>query len=175
MSRLFGPIRQIGYVVPNLDEAIEHWVQHAGIGPFFRFDHMPVTSFRVRGRKMSLDLSVACANSGDVQIELIEQHNPEPSPYKDFLDRHGAGLQHFGVWSSDYDTDIARLLEQGHTIAFDGETGGATRFTYFDSPFSPGTYMEVADFSGVLASICAQIRVAALDWDGGDPVRRLVL
>lgn len=138
MSRLFGAIRQIGYVVPNLDEAIEHWVRHAGIGPFFRIDHMPLTAFRVRGRELSVDLSVACANSGDMQIELIEQHNPEPSPYKDFLDRTGAGLQHLGVWSSDYDADIARLLGQGHQIAFDGEAAGATRFTYFDFPFSPG-------------------------------------
>lgn len=175
MSRLFGAVRQIGYVVPNLDEAIESWVRNAGIGPFFRLDHMPLTTFRVRGRETHVDLSVACAQSGEVQIELIEQHNPEPSPYKDFLDRNGEGLQHFGVWSSDYEADIARLLGQGHQIAFDGAVGGATRFTYFDSPFSPGTYMEVADFSGGLSSLCNQIREAALDWDGGDPVRYLVL
>jgi hypothetical protein len=175
MSRLFGPVRQIGYVVPNLDQAIEHWVRNAGIGPFFRMDHMPLTAFRLRGVETRVDLSVACANSGDMQIELIEQHNPEPSPYKDFLDRHGAGLQHFGMWSNDYEADIARLLDHGHQIAFDGEVGGATRFTYFDSPFSPGTYMEVADFSGGLPKLCDQIRGAAVDWDGRDPVRHLTM
>lgn len=173
MSRLFGPVRQLGYVVPSLDEAIDHWVRNAGIGPFFRIDHMPVSDFRLRGQEISVDLSVACANSGDLQIELIEQHNPEPSPYKDFLDRHGPGLQHFGVWSTDYDADLARLLKQGHPIAFDGVAGGATRFTYFDSPFAPGTYMEVADYSGALPSLCAEIRDAAVGWDGRDSVRYL--
>ena len=33
MSALFGPVIQQGYVVPDIDVAIEHWVAR-GIGPF---------------------------------------------------------------------------------------------------------------------------------------------
>ena len=83
MSRLFGAVRQIGYVVPNLDEAIESWVRNAGIGPFFRLDHMPLTTFRVRGRETHVDLSVACAQSGEVQIECLDGSNDPPPKYAD--------------------------------------------------------------------------------------------
>lgn len=174
MSIALGPVRQIGYVVSNLDQAIQRWIG-LGIGPFFRIDHMPLSSFRVAGVETAIDLSVACAHSGEVQIELIEQHNPEPSPYKDFLDRYGPGMQHLGTWSKDYDADVARLISQGYRVAFDGESRGAARFTYFDAPFEPGTFMELADLTDSLEIFCREIRVAATEWDGTNPIRRLEL
>ena len=174
MSRIFGPVRQIGYVVLSLDEAIDHWTRQAGVGPFFRFDHMALSAFRVGGVETAIDLSVACAQSGPIQIELVEQHNLDASPYKDFLDRHGPGMQHLGVWSQTYDADIARLVAAGRRIAFEGESAAA-RFTYFDAPYAPGCFMEVAEFSPILAAACQQIADAAVDWDGLDPVRQLTI
>jgi hypothetical protein len=39
MSNLFGPIVQQGYVVPDLDATMAHWLAR-GIGPFLVFpDH----------------------------------------------------------------------------------------------------------------------------------------
>ena len=34
MSKLFGPVVQQGYVVPDSDKAISHWLSR-GVGPFF--------------------------------------------------------------------------------------------------------------------------------------------
>ena len=33
MSRLFGPLRQMGYVVPDVEAAMKHWVEVCGVGP----------------------------------------------------------------------------------------------------------------------------------------------
>ena len=74
-------------------------------------------SFRYRGELSDVDVSIAMANSGDMQIELIEQHNDAPSPYLDFLNQRGPGLQHVSVWSENFDTDMQRFANDGATFA----------------------------------------------------------
>ena len=36
MSHIFGPIRQLGYVVHDIEDAMRRWSQTYGIGPFFK-------------------------------------------------------------------------------------------------------------------------------------------
>ena len=38
MSRIFGPIRQLGYVVQDIESAMRHWVEVEGVGPWFVLD-----------------------------------------------------------------------------------------------------------------------------------------
>ena len=106
MSRLFGPLRQMGYVVTDLEAAMRHWVEVCGIGPWFVADKLAVTKFTFNGeRHDDIHLSIALANSGDVQIELIQQRCETPSMYKEFLARNPqGGLQHWSSWPADYDT-----------------------------------------------------------------------
>ena len=35
MSRLFGPLRQMGFVVRDIDRAMRHWIEVCGVGPWF--------------------------------------------------------------------------------------------------------------------------------------------
>ncbi len=37
MSRIFGAIRQNGYVVRDIEAALDHWIKVIGVGPFFYF------------------------------------------------------------------------------------------------------------------------------------------
>ena len=73
-EQAFGDIRQIGIVVRDIEKAMAHWVDVCGIGPWFYVDKLPITTFRYRGRVVDdFHISVALANSGDTQLELIEQ------------------------------------------------------------------------------------------------------
>ena len=92
MSRLFGDIRQNGYVVRDIERAMRHWTETLGVGPFFYIEKVPVRNFRYRGAPSDLDMSVALANTGALQIELIQQRNDAPSMYRDFLARGPEGL-----------------------------------------------------------------------------------
>src|SRR5438477_13192881 len=85
MSRLFGPMRQVGIVVRDIDKAMRHWVEVCGIGPWFYAAQLPLTEFRYKGRVYDIKMSVALANSGDVQLELIQQRCYTTSPYRDSL------------------------------------------------------------------------------------------
>ena len=49
MSRLFGEIRQNGYVVHDIEAALRHWTGVLGVGPFFHFERVPIDDFRYRG------------------------------------------------------------------------------------------------------------------------------
>ena len=70
MSRLFGELRQVGIVVRDIDAAMRHWSTVCGIGPWFYTDRLAVTEFSYRGlRHDDIHLSIALANSGDVQLE----------------------------------------------------------------------------------------------------------
>ena len=71
MSRIFGDVRQNGYVVRNIESALEHWTEVLGVGPFWYFEEAPVEDFRYRGEPSELVVSIALAQSGPLQIELI--------------------------------------------------------------------------------------------------------
>jgi hypothetical protein len=65
-----------------------------------------------RGKPCEVDMSVALANSGAMQIELIWQKNAAPSIYKDFLDAGRTGLQHVGFFVDDIEATLISLLQQ---------------------------------------------------------------
>ena len=67
MSRLFGPMRQVGIVVRDIEKAMRHWVEVCGVGPWFYAEQLPMDEFRYKGRSYDLKVSIALANSGDVR------------------------------------------------------------------------------------------------------------
>src|SRR5436305_2723275 len=102
MSRLFGPMRQVGIVVRDIEKAMRHWVEVCGIGPWFYAEQLPLSEFRYKGRVYDIKMSVALANSGEVQLELIQQRCDSPSLYRDFLAGGHEGMQHWSSWPENY-------------------------------------------------------------------------
>jgi hypothetical protein len=45
MSRLFGPLRQMGLVVRDIDGAMQHWISVCGVGPWFVAEKLPLDGF----------------------------------------------------------------------------------------------------------------------------------
>jgi hypothetical protein len=169
---LFGPIRQNGYVVRDIRAAMDHWARVHGVGPWFYIDRVKTDWFRYRGADSAVEMSIALANSGDLQLELIQQHNDAPSLYRDFLDAGHEGLQHVAYWSTDYQALLDAALAAGHRIGHEGQIGGPQgRFCYFESGGHPGTVIEISDISGGKGRFFERIRQAAAGWDGTDPVR----
>ena len=171
MSRFFGDLRQVGIVVRDIEAAMKHWADACGIGPWFYTDKLAVTEFGYRGeRHDDLHISVALANSGDVQLELIQQRCDTPSMYRDFLARGLEGMQHWSSWPVDYDERLSRALANGYSVGQHGDSPRG-RFVYLWQEGHPGTVIEMAELTPARKRIFEGIRDAALDWDGNDPVR----
>lgn len=174
MSRIFGDIRQNGYVVHDIQAAMNHWTQVLGVGPFFLLPHVACHDFEYKGSHRIPDMSIALANSGDLQIELIQQHCDTPTMYKAFLDAGHSGLQHVSSWEADIDRKIEELVAQGHRIGQRGSMqDGLIKFVYFETELHPGTVFEISNLAGDLAAIPEAVAEAGRNWDGSDPIRRL--
>jgi hypothetical protein len=172
MSRIFGKVCQNGYVVRDIEAAMTHWTQVLGIGPFYYIERVKMDWFRYRGAPSEAEVSIALANTGDLQIELIQQRNDAPSMYRDFLESDREGLQHMSYWTRDYQADFDRFAGMGFKIGQEGQIGGAQgRFVYFDTETHPGTVIEVSDISGSKGAFFERIKAAAAKWDGSRPIR----
>jgi hypothetical protein len=171
MSIKFGKIAQLGYVVRDIDAAMDNWLRH-GVGPWFYVGDVQIDYFHYHGTDSDMKMSVALANSGDVQIELIQPRNDAPSMYKDFLDAGREGMQHIAYWTDDYQTLLDQALADGYTVGQDGSIGGERgRFAYLDTEREQGTVIELSDVSGHKGQLFQYIRDAAAHWDGTEPIR----
>ncbi|WP_166908365.1 VOC family protein [Mycobacterium sp. DL440] len=173
MSRIFGNINQIGYVVPDIHASMDHWAR-CGVGPWFYIENVVTDYFRYRGEDSAMTMSVALANSGDVQLELIQPTNDAPSMYRDFLNSGREGAQHLAYWSTDYQALYDRALAAGYTVGQEGSIGGDQgRFAYLETEFGQGTVIEISDISGPKGQMFAYVREVAANWDGTEPIRVL--
>jgi len=169
MSRWYGAIFQSGFVVRDLEEATRHWVEVLGVGPFFLLDHIEFEWCEYRGRPVELDLSVTLGFSGDCQIELIRQHNDAESVYTEFLHEHGTGLQHVGTLVDDLDAALDAHGLRGKVVQ-QGAIPGC-RFAYVDTARHGGGMLELIEAGPDVRRSFADMRAAARNWDGTDPVR----
>lgn len=173
MSRFFGEPRQNGYVVRDLEAALAHWTSVLGVGPFFVFDRVPIQDFRYRGAPSPVDVSIALANSGALQIELIAVRGDAPSMYRDFLRAGREGLQHVAFWPDDYDAALEAARARGVAVGQSGAIGERGRFAYLETEAHPGTVVEISEVSGAKGRFFAHIAEAARTWDGSEPIRRM--
>jgi len=171
MSQPLGTLRQLAYVVTDLDAALKYWVDVIHAGPFFMFENFVLGEQKYRGGPSDVDLTLALGNTGDVQIELILQNSDSPSVYKEFLDAGRVGVHHFGMMPEDYAAECAKYRDLGHEAAFEATVGGAD-LVYFDTVDSVGHFIEFWDNSDVFKGLFLEIENAAKGWDGKDPIRR---
>ncbi|MCB1476969.1 MAG: VOC family protein [Rhodobiaceae bacterium] len=178
MTSFFGPICQLGYVVADLDRAIDYLLKSMGCGPIFVAKHVAPVDFFYRGNASRPELSVAYTQSGPLQIEIIMQKNAAPSSWRDFLAEGPEGLQHVAYWTDRYD-DLMKVAietaglepEMTGTAGHHGASG--ERFTYFADSGPRGMMVELTEVLAPKRASYKRIADAARDWDGSDPVRDL--
>jgi hypothetical protein len=171
----FGPPMQLGFVVPDLEAAIRHWTS-LGVGPFFLLEHIAFAECRYRGRPAPIDLSVAVGQWGEVQVELIRQHDATPSIYTHFDGSRAGGLQHVGVMTDSVAADLERLRRLGIEPVQAGSTANGIRFAYVNTDALPGAHpggmIELIEKGRAIEGFFRQVRESSIGWDGRDPVRR---
>ena len=168
MSKLFGPVVQQGYIVSDIDEAMQHWITR-GVGPFYIEKHISPPC-EINGEKAEVDISAAFAYSGDQQIEVIMQHNDVPTIYKQYIDKHPrGGLQHLAVWCDNIDKKLAEIGDDWVVQQRYGD-GHA----YLDNKKAPGTMIQLMAHGEAIDTMFGFIREGADTWDGvTDPIRTI--
>jgi hypothetical protein len=168
-------MRQMGYVVPDLQAAMRHWVKSCSIGPWFWFEKSSFIVYKYKGKVYdTLDVTVGFANSGDIQIELIQQRCKTPSMYLDFLKKFpDGGLQHWSSWPVDYKERYDAAIQANYAVGMEGDHVRGP-FVYFDNESGyPGSIVEMSELTPGRKAFFDKVRDAAVDWDGHDPIRKL--
>jgi hypothetical protein len=84
------PVNQVGFVVKDLDQAMARYKPL--FGEFTVMDASDM-EWEYRGKPEMSSLRIAFANSGEVEIELIEWISGG-TPHKEFLDAGREGMHH---------------------------------------------------------------------------------
>jgi hypothetical protein len=168
-----GSIRQNGYVVRDLGRAIDAWLE-AGVGPWLLLPHLEQKGSVYRGRPTEPVVSIAFANSGDLQVELIEQEDDSPSIYREFLDAGREGFHHLAWWAENFEGVARAAAGAGWSVVHAGDTGGMAQFAYYDAGGATSTVVEVMELTDATRWLVATVQEAAAGWDGSDPVRNLI-
>lgn len=169
-----GPIRQNGIVVRDIRSAMRYWSEVVGVGPFFFIERQPLVGFTYRGEPSELEMSIGLAQSGGIQIELIQPLNDAPSAFGDFARTHGEGLQHVAYWTDEFDQVTAAAESRGLVQTQGGRSGSGApdeRFAYYEHPQLAGPMVEISEYRGRKKRLFDAVAQAAEGWDGSDPVR----
>lgn len=168
MSALFGPVVQQGYVVPDVEAAMAHWLSR-GVGPFVYVD---ISDFpgEYAGKPIMASMRAGFAYSGNQQIEVIAPSLDHPSIYRDYLEQvPTGGLQHLAFWVDDIDAKLAQL--DTDKVAYRvwqryGTPPTYAAHAYLDLVEQPGVMIQLMARSPFYDTLFGALQTAANEWDG---------
>ncbi|MFE6822230.1 VOC family protein [Streptomyces sp. NPDC057690] len=171
-AALPGAIRQVGYVVTDLDRAVEAWLS-LGVGPWYVMRGMPVHAL-YGSEPCQISVSIALSNSGDVQIELLQQDDETPSIYTEFLASGQEGYQQLAWWVDDLDAAVKTIVgATGWPVVWSSDDRKSPlRYAYLQPPTGhPAHVIEIMERTAATDNFAEMLRNAADVWDGNQPVR----
>jgi hypothetical protein len=166
-----GIVRQIGFVVADLDQAVASWLS-LGVGPWYLLRGI-LQNASYRGQPCEVTLSIGFANSGDMQIELIQQEDDVPSIYSEFLSAGKGTFHQLAWWAADFDSALQSAQAAGWPVVWSGGEDGSVRYAYLEPPTGPAAIVEIMELNELTEGMGKLVREAAADWDGNDPIRSL--
>lgn len=159
-------IIQNAYYVSDLDLAITRFHNLWGLGPFFVRRHIGLENVVYRGEPAALDISAAYTQAGDIMIELVTQHNNEPSIFRDRFAAHESGFHHVALDFGDHDSQVESFNSQGFESVTSFKTSEGRGATYLDTFDLLGHATEVYRVNDSLRALYANVRSAAETWNG---------
>lgn len=160
----WGPIRQVAYMVEDIDSSVDRWAQFAAVGPWTVYRNVTMVG-NYRGQPTQIVMDVGLSYRGDLQIELISPKSRSPSPYQDDAAKILVGMHHIAWMTDDLERDKSLARDRGLSIVFEAENP-ASKVAYFASDAEPGMLLEFMQTSQMLEEGFALGVAASRDWDG---------
>jgi methylmalonyl-CoA/ethylmalonyl-CoA epimerase len=133
-------IRQICVVTKDIDQAMKHWVEYLGIGPWrvIAFTEKTITGFEVAGKPVTepFKFILAFADVGGIEFELV-QPVYGPNIYRKFLEERGEGLHHIKEKISDENMEkvVADFRKKGIEVTQTGLFQASRHYYLNTEPF----------------------------------------
>ena len=169
---ILGPVKQWGYLVKDLDQAMTSWVEQLGIGPWWGFRNVPARAV-VNGETTDIVMSVGLAYHQGMQIELIHQTNDANSPYSYFYSGSDDAqvLQQIAYMVADVDAAIQQCEQRGMHEVGRILPAPELAYVYMSSPAMKGLAIELMPHDQGFLDEYQRCADEATRWDGSDPYR----
>lgn len=128
------PCCQVGFVYPNLEEAIALYEPLFGEFKVVDYGEMEGASFR--GQPSPYRVKIAVAYTGELEIELIEWVSGE-TPHKEFVQAGRSGMHHLSFTVQDLDAVIERAGPLGYDPIWYHAMSDEIKYTYLERPGDP--------------------------------------
>jgi Glyoxalase/Bleomycin resistance protein/Dioxygenase superfamily len=162
---------QMAYVVEDIQYAIQKWVTELNVGPWFLLDNFAGIDARYREQPTEASVSLAMSFAGHMMVELIQEHRPVPSVYRETIEKRGYGFHHWGIASKDFDRDLARYRASGYDLAFHARVPTGGRVAYMDTTADLPGMVELIELGAAFDPVFSGFYRASIGWDGRDPIR----
>ena len=175
-DKILGPIKQWGYLVQDLEDAMECWVKQLGIGPWWGYKNVQVTSY-YEGKKNPISMSVGLSYHQGMQIELIQQLDHNPSPYQYFYHRgtEAQALQQVAYMVPDIKVAIAQCEQRGMYEVGRILPTPDLAYVYMSSSEMAGLAIELMPHDQKFLDDYERCSLEAEKWDGSNPFRLIEL
>jgi methylmalonyl-CoA/ethylmalonyl-CoA epimerase len=168
MSSSHGPIRQIGYVVEDLEAAVGQWRSLTQRGPWTCFKGA-VLEGRLGEHPVTVTIDVALGYIDDLEIELISPRS-SVTPYHGADGRLLVGVHHVAWFAEDIAKSVEQARARGMCVMFEA-TNPVTKVAYLESATAPGQRIEFIEYTADGLAGWQQRVAAARNWDGTNPVQ----
>jgi len=130
-------VYQVAILVPDLMEAIKHFYEDWGIGPWkiFTYGKPLCDEATYYGKDADYQMRIGLSMAGPMRFELIQPLSGK-SIYADFITEHGYGVHHFGLKVDDMSKAMADARAAGYEIIQDGSgfgLHGDGHYAYLDT------------------------------------------
>lgn len=162
-------IIQSVYVTDDIDAGMARHAGVLGIGPWFVRRDFGFDRLAYRGTPGTVAIDLAIAFSGGMMIELIQQKDDAPSPYRE----RGPGFHHwaFGARPGQYEARFAHLVGGGLTPILDLAVAAGGRTAMFDPGPGHAGLIELIEVVPEVEALFDRFHAASARWDGRNPVR----
>ena len=163
---------QIAYFVANIRTSAQEMTNNFGAGPFFVSSRIELARGEHRGQEQKFLHSSAYGQWGDIMLELVQQDEEGPSPFRDMYAPGEEGIHHGAVFVDSIVQTINDYQQRGFPLAARATTlHGNVEFAFIDTRSTLGHMLEIYEPVDRLLDFYSMVKQASVDWDGKDPVR----
>ena len=167
------PIVQMAYFVEDAAGAARVMARRFGAGPFFLVERIELAWGEHRGEPRTFVHTSAYGQWGPLMMELVQQDEEGPSPFRDMYADGQEGLHHVAMMVDSLAATYAECEAEGLQLAARAQTATGTEFAFIDTVDAQGHMIEVYERSDQLVDFYEFVRTASVGWDGLEVVRKL--
>jgi len=128
------PCCQVGFVYPNLEDAIA--LYEPLFGEFKVVDYGEIDGASFRGKPSPYRLRIGVGYSGDLELELIEWVSGA-TPHKEFLRAGRSGMHHLSFTVPDLDAVVETARTLGYNPIWYHAMSDEIKYVYLERPGDP--------------------------------------